>query len=509
MLTRKDLVQAHRLMTMRAGQALLLAEPDNADRPLRRIGIGLFSGLMVGVLLVAGWGIAGLITKDGTIRGMDQQTVLIAKGTGAKYVQCQRRQDRLCTAANYASARLAVQGTQVKVRTVATKSLSKFQRGPLIGIPGAPDALPSSPAGAPWSACVSTVFPNGLRKTAASLAIGRDLGGTPMAAGTGVIVQTGERYWLIADGVRRELPKNFVRLLSPEYQELRVPPVWLNGLVPGSQFKPPVIPWAGARRPSPAGGRARIGQLYSVEASGASPQQTYVLLREGLAPLSKTEAWLLENSPRAPETIPLTRSAANRFQTGPLPDTGLPDKPPVVVAYDGSQPLCAVYADPGKASARLTLGASVPAVADLAAVGSRVDRLDQVVMRPGTGVLAAVVQNEPVSPDEAVTAYVLITEDGQRFPISTGEDLVKLGYTASQARPVLSHLMQLMPQGPVLDSRAAINQISLPRDLRRHKLNNRSSGTESAAWDMSRDEPRTARPACWSSSSRSWAWCPP
>ncbi|MEO3787012.1 type VII secretion protein EccB [Actinocorallia sp. B10E7] len=454
MLTRKDLVQAHRLMTMRAGQALLLAEPDNADRPLRRIGIGLFSGLMVGVLLVAGWGIAGLITKDGSIRNMDEQTVLIAKGTGAKYVMCQMQKDRLCTAVNYASARLAVQGGQVKVRTVATKSLSKFQHGPLIGIPGAPDALPSSLVSAPWTVCVSMVPHNGLRKPAASLAVGRDLGGTPMAAGTGVVVLSSGAYWLVVDGVKMELPKAFLRPLASDYQPLQVPPVWLNGMIPGPRFQAPDIPGYSVRRASPSGGKARIGQTYFVEASGVSPEQWFVLLREGLAPLTKTEAWLLENSPGAPATLRISRAVANRAQTARLPETDLPTELPRIEAYDGSRPLCADYADPGKRSARLTLGATLPAIADPAAVGVRKDRLDQVIMSPGTGVLAAVVQNE------APTAHVLITEDGRKFPVPTQEDLAKLGYEQSQARPVLSHLMQLMPPGPALDGRAAVQQVS-------------------------------------------------
>jgi len=453
MLTRKDLVQAHRLMTMRAGQALLLGEPDNADRPLRRIVIGVFSGLMVGVLLVAGWGIAGLITKDGSIRNMDETTVLIAKGTGAKYVMCQEQKDRLCTAVNYASARLAVRGSQIKVRTVATKSLSKFQRGPLIGIPGAPDALPSSLVSAPWTVCVSTFPRDGETVAMSTLAVGRDLGGTPTEAGTGVIVMANGRYWLIADGVKMELHKAFLRPLAGDYQPLQVPPVWLNGLVPGPQFKTPNIPGYGSRGTAPTGGKGRIGQVYTVEASGVSPQQWYVLLREGLAPLTKTEAWLLENTPGAPPIASISRTVANRARAARLPETGLPAEPPRVVAYDGGQPLCASYADPGKASAVLTVGASLPEVADKAAVGTREGRLDQVVMRPGTGVLAAVTQNE------GVTAYVLITEDGRRFPISTLEDLAKLGYTEAQATPVLSHLMLLMPQGPVLEGGAAVRQI--------------------------------------------------
>ncbi|WP_460370910.1 type VII secretion protein EccB, partial [Actinocorallia lasiicapitis] len=169
MLTRKDLLAAHRLMTQRAGQALLLAEPDNPDRPLRRIGIGTFSGLMVAVLLVAGWGIAGLITKDGAARGIDAQTVVIAKGTGAKYVLC--GDGRLCLTANYASARLALGGGGVKVRTVATKSLAKYARGPLIGIPGAPDALPDLLKDAVRTICASTVTRDGNRVPAASLSV--------------------------------------------------------------------------------------------------------------------------------------------------------------------------------------------------------------------------------------------------------------------------------------------------------------------------------------------------
>jgi hypothetical protein len=230
--------------------------------------------------------------------------------------------------------------------------------------------------------------------------------------------------------------------------------VWLNGLIPGPVFTTPPIPGYGTRRASPAGGVARVGQVYSVAASGVSPEQWFVLLREGLAPLTKTQAWLLENSPRAPETIRISRPDANRARAARLPDPGLPAEPPRIVAYDGTRPLCVVYRDPGKAEARMTLGARLPALADPGAVGTRPDRLDQVVMSPGTGVLAAVTQNQ------AATAHVLITEDGKRFPIPTQEDLTKLGYTPSQTRPVLSHLMQLMPQGPALDGHAAIRQVS-------------------------------------------------
>lgn len=455
MLTRKDLVAAHRLMTQRAGQALMLAEPDNPDRPLRRIGIGMFSGFMVGVLLIAGWGITGLITKDGTLRNMDAQTVLIAKGTGTKYVVCGVNKDRLCTAANFASARLAVGGTTVKVRTVATKSLSKFQRGPLIGIPGAPDALPSSLVGTPWTVCASSVLRAGNRIPSASLAVGRSLGGTPMASNTAVIVAAGQKLWLVTGGTRMELPRSLLSPLAGDYRPAQVPPVWLNGLVPGPQFKTPEIAGYGTKRKSPLGGIARVGQTFTTAATGASAQQFFVLLREGLAPISKTEAWLLENTPGARAPVPISRTMANAAQSqARLPERGLPESLPEIMPYDGQTPLCAVYQDPSNGTAQLTLGASLPVIADTAPVGTRPDRLDQVVMRTGTGVLAGIMQNSP-----NVTGYVLVTEDGRKFPIGSNEDLAKLGYREAQAMRVPSHLLQLMPQGPVLDGRDAVKEV--------------------------------------------------
>ncbi|WP_460364894.1 type VII secretion protein EccB, partial [Actinocorallia lasiicapitis] len=284
--------------------------------------------------------------------------------------------------------------------------------------------------------------------------VGARLGGAPLAAGTGVVVASGKALWLVADGLRMELPKVLLRPLAAAYQPVQVPPLWLNGLAPGPRFRPPDIPGYGTRRASPFGGLARIGQTYTVAASGASPEQWFVLLREGLAPISKTEAWLLENSPRAANTVRLSRAAVNRVPAGArLPARGLPDVPPTVVPYDGTRPLCAEYPDPSEGRPVLTLDAALPPIADAAAVGSRPDRLDQVAMRPGTGVLAGVMQNAP-----NVAGYVLITEDGRRFPIATADDVVKLGYATDRALRIPSYLLQLLPEGPILDSKAAARQ---------------------------------------------------
>ena len=141
MQSRKDLFQAHRLMTQRASLALLRGEPDIPDQPLRRLNVATFSGVLVAV-------IAARCSALGPARARwpaaEQQpgTLVIDQQTGTSYVFCQR--GKLCPVLNYASARLALQSPSVTQQTVSQASLTKFARGPLIGIPGLPQPLPEA-----------------------------------------------------------------------------------------------------------------------------------------------------------------------------------------------------------------------------------------------------------------------------------------------------------------------------------------------------------------------------
>src|SRR5437762_1433945 len=119
--TRKDLLQAHRLMTRRAALALLQAEPDPPDQPLRRLNVGVFSSVLVAVIAAAIFGIWGLIAP-GNAGGLTAAgTLLIEKSTGTPYVPCLH--GKLCPAVNYASARLALGATAPKQRDVTQASL--------------------------------------------------------------------------------------------------------------------------------------------------------------------------------------------------------------------------------------------------------------------------------------------------------------------------------------------------------------------------------------------------
>ncbi len=68
MQTRKDLYQAYRLMQQRLGQALLQGEPDVAESPMRRHTLATFCGVLLSVLLLAVFGIWGVIKPGGATK---------------------------------------------------------------------------------------------------------------------------------------------------------------------------------------------------------------------------------------------------------------------------------------------------------------------------------------------------------------------------------------------------------------------------------------------------------
>ena len=106
MQNRKDLLQAHRLMTQRAGLALLQGEPDTAEQPLRRMNVATFAGVMIAALAVAIFWIIGILTHSGA-QGLPSPGSVVIDDNGNSYVRCtQGGSTLLCPVINNASARL-------------------------------------------------------------------------------------------------------------------------------------------------------------------------------------------------------------------------------------------------------------------------------------------------------------------------------------------------------------------------------------------------------------------
>lgn len=467
MQTRKDLYQAHRLMQQRVSLALLQAEPDAVESPMRRMTVAVICGVCVAVLVIAGFGIWGLLFKGGA-RGLEAADVLIIeKETGTKYAYS-KADRKLIPFLNYASARLAMPGTSIKQKSVSRRSLAKYTRGPVVGIVGAPDALPDRKkmARAPWSLCARDAEgQTGGTGPVVTLIGGRDVGGRALPANSAVIVRGGAQDWVVWNNQRMRVASAELGILTND-RSTPVAQKWLNGIPSGPDFAAPDIPGRGTTGPGPNGPGAEVGRVYKVAAVAGGGERWFVQMQDGLAPISQTEATLLINDQRSrglpqPRDIRASDASTNASNVV-VHKRELPERLPAVVPYDPAEPLCAVYRDTGKLStaAQLTIGGTLPEVKTSAvtAPSAGPGTLDQVVL-PGGGTLAGQLS----TPNQPPQTLFLVTDQGIRFPIPKAEEAAKLGYDADEAAPVPANLLQLLPEGPALESRAATSPPGLLR----------------------------------------------
>jgi type VII secretion protein EccB len=470
MQTRKDLLQAHRLMTQRAAQALMLGEPDSPELPLRRINVASFIGVMVAILVAAGFGIVGLLNGGGGAQGLEQPgTLIIEKETGARYVWCVQGIRKLCPVANYTSAKLLSDSGQDKQRLVSRNSLAKFPRGTTLGIPGAPDTLPDPKklVKMPWSACVRAAdLPSAGHTSLVTLTAGKDIGGQPIAGNQAIIVQAAGQPWVIWRNKRMAVAPNVLPALASTSlaQTPQVAGKWLNAVPQGSDFKAPLIPNVGQTVAGPQG-PARAGRLFTVANVSGSTSALYVLLPDGLARINDIEARLLRADPAINHavggSVGPTRLSPDVFQQAPqhngdISNRDLQGTMPTFLPYTDTSPLCATYSDPtGNAGARVTLGATQPPRPDTANGGANL--ADQLDFPPGGAALAGVLPSQGKA--VAVNTFFLVTE-GRRFALASRDIAQKLGYDLPHdAVQVPAGVVSLIPAGPTLDPNVARNPI--------------------------------------------------
>jgi type VII secretion protein EccB len=470
MQNRRDLFQAHRLMTQRAALALLRGEPDVPDQPLRRLNVAAFAGVLVAVIVTVLFFIWGLIGHGGSPVQDQPGTLVIDKETGTPFVFCQGGE--LCPVVNYASARLALNSTSLNQQTVSQSALAKFARGPLIGIPGLPQPLPA--AGLlirqPWSVCTEqTTTPVAGTRTGTTLAGGIPADGQPLGTGALVARALG-RDWVIWDGQRMAIQPTMLPALHATQSVVRVPAVWLNALPQGQAFAPPAIPDRGATVTGPAGTLAQVGQVFQVTAVAGT--QYYVMLQDGLAPISPLQAQLIDFEPGASARSSLSPpEVSGHVSAVRVPGGGLPGSIPVITAPSPAVPLCVVYSGTGGSLTRqVETGGQIPPGGVPTGVP---DSVDQVALPPGAGALVGA--DPGVAADPGVISYFLVA-DGRRFALASTAVAGLLGYNLSQAVLLPAGVVDLIPPGPVLDPAQAARPVPTGglrlRDISRRHYHN-------------------------------------
>jgi type VII secretion protein EccB len=448
MQSRRDLFQAHRLMTQRASLALLRGEPDVPDQPLRRLNVAVFSGVAVAVIFTGLFFILGLLGHGGSSIQNTPGMLVIDKETGTPFVFCEG--GKLCPVVNYASARLALGNSSLNQQTVDQSALTKFARGPEIGIPGLPVPLPASSllVRQPWSVCTQTTTNAFGTQVTTALVGGTGVGGRPLGAGA-LVVSAQNQDWVIWNGQRMAIQPALLNALSSP-QPIPVRSVWLDALPQGQAFAPPSITGRGTAVSGPAG-VVRVGQVYQVAVAGGT--QYYVMLQDGLARISQAQFRLLEFQPFAdPASLSPPQVPGHVSPSSPsLPANGLPASIPSVVTPAPSAALCMVYAGGGTAatgtplSGQVETGGSVPSGGVQTGLPADVG---QITLPPGTGALVGA--DPGTGSDSGVISYFLIA-GGRRYALFSTGVMGMLGYNLSQAVLLPAGVVDLIPQGPPLD----------------------------------------------------------
>ena len=82
MQTRRDQLHAYRFLTKRALAALVTGQPNAVEPPLRRLTVTTVSGLMIAVLVGAGFALFGFLKPSAGDSWQDGGTIIVENDTG-------------------------------------------------------------------------------------------------------------------------------------------------------------------------------------------------------------------------------------------------------------------------------------------------------------------------------------------------------------------------------------------------------------------------------------------
>ncbi|RKS08296.1 type VII secretion protein EccB [Nocardiopsis sp. Huas11] len=471
MQSRRDRVMAHTFTVGRLGTAMLEADPDAVDAPMRRTRTGTYVGVAIAALVCVGFLVFGLIFPGGAGTWRQEGRLVIDKESGASYLYSA---GTLRPVANHASA-LLIQGPDANVSLVSAASLEGVPVGGPVGIPGAPDSLPGAEALAAgvWRLCALPAQADERPRTA--LTIGTAPDPSPPADDEAVLVAgpDGGRH-LLWQGTRLRLDEDggAVQALgygtSPAYA---VSGAFLDAVPTAPDLTAPDVAQAGADGPSLAGAPRRVGQVFAVSTPDR-PDQHYLLTTDGLAPLTLTQALLLLADPdhsgtaypdTAPEAIAIPAGEAHDHLVagGEVAGDGAartPDAPPELRRAGGEVP-CLRLSDGGTLSLTMDEPESVQAlpVQEVPAIAPGCPTPDLIGIPSGGG---SVVRATPADGGTNTPTHYLVTDAAAKYPVTDTEVLEGLGLTAGSATEVPTPLLRLMPTGPVLHPEAAARPLT-------------------------------------------------
>ncbi|MEE1756861.1 type VII secretion protein EccB [Streptomyces sp. SP18CS02] len=451
MASRRDELNAYTFAKKRTVAAFLQPSPtgteEGAPRPLRAV----LPGLIVGALVLAGFGAWGMFSPKAP-KGWDAPgaKVIVGKQSTTRYVvlstgKGKDKRNLLHPVLNLASARLLLNPQEFAVIQVSDDILDagKPPRGPVLGIPYAPDRLPSDTEAAKakrWAVCEQPGGGKGASVQKATFVLAdRDFSRTEgkerLKDGQALYVkgQKGARYLVDATGTKylvRGTPTDAslltTTLVGLNKQPQAVTDDWLATLHDGSPIDFPEIDGTVGAKAGIGGGLSetedRVGMVLQTQ-TGSGPQH-FVVLPGKVQQVSDFTAWLLINSPQTNQLDMNGKPASvDASSFAPDPATfGAHYRWPArkaeqvnTVGGDGARDtVCSVLRgvdDKGRTTLSTWAGAGYPA--DITAGGS------STYVTPGSGLLYTQVQGNQSRPDGSL---FLVTDTGLRYAVQANGD---------------------------------------------------------------------------------------
>ncbi len=473
MASKRDQLQAYQFLVQRATSALVTKETDPEQPPFRRPVGAAFASIALAIVALAGVGVYGMVVPGGNNAWRKDDAVIVEQETGTRYVYLN---GRLHPVANYASALLLL-GGHGRTERVSRDSLVGVPRGPRLGIPDAPDALPGPDRllTGGWSLCsVPADDAAGSRIEESVLLVGTDPadgfdpGDRALPA---ELVPTGEKF-LVWRGHRHRIDDYGAvgtGLALTTQAWARVGRSWLDVLPEGTPIGPIAVPRAGEPSTAvPGKPDLRIGTLLVVRTSGGGAQH-YLAVADALRPISELQydvqraygpvlAAYPGSEPTALPLAPALAAAARRLDPVPVTEGAPPaTRPEFVPLPDREATVCAAF-EPGRTVPRLVVQPTLPPADPLTTTTRRDPKgtplADRVHVPPGW---AAVVESMPTAATPVGT-FTVVTDLGRRYPPATPDVLGMLGYGGITPVRLPAGLVVRLPEGPGLDPGAATRQ---------------------------------------------------
>lgn len=475
--TTRAQVNGYRFLIRRLEHALIRGDSRMIHDPMRGQMRSLIVGFVIAVLIT---GAAGVMAFFKPAPSLGDAQILLSKSSGAAFV---RIGDRVHPVLNLGSARLIV-GANESPKEVDDRFLNAVPRGATVGIVGAPTSIRGGDnmGTSSWAVCDTLQTPGVTETTGMASLQTMVLANDPVLddgirtadSAEAILTEVGGTSYLIYDGVRAPIDMSDPVLVNGLHlQGVRTRPVSL-GLFNTFPLVDALTPVTvdGAGEPSPIlGSEHPVGSI--VKTVDSQGEQLYVVLREGLQPVSPTTADIIRyGEPNiAAETREVTPAVlANVPIVHQLLVDHYPSAAPQIVSPDPDRVVCMAWqrsATAGEATVQLLVGHKSP-VPDgaqpvrLATADGNGPAVDYVYLTPGSGEFVQATGGEPDSQSAGPLFYV--SDTGLKFHIKdlpTADALGVVGVKLADGPdntpqwapwPVLS----LLPSGPGLSQEAAL-----------------------------------------------------